>query len=92
VQGFKANVRGWLGQNRLVALPGARSTGKPAATAILYVADKVGYCADAATDPAFGRGLQAALLGAVSPMPRDARRGLRLQRCGVPVPEPPQHS
>ena len=62
VPGFKANVRGWLGQ------PGwslylARLDGKPAATAILYVADKVGYCADAATDPAFrGRGLQSALL------------------------------
>jgi len=62
VAGFKANVRGWLAQ------PGwslylARLDGKPAATAILYVADKVGYCADAATDPAFrGRGLQTALL------------------------------
>ena len=62
VPGFKANVRGWLGQ------PGwslylARLDGKPAATAILYVADKVGYCADAATDPAFrGHGLQSALL------------------------------
>src|SRR5262249_12215074 len=41
----------------------ARLDGKPAATAILYVADKVGYCADAATNPAFrGRGLQTALL------------------------------
>jgi GNAT superfamily N-acetyltransferase len=62
VQGFKANVRGWLGQ------PGwslylARLDGRPAATAILYVAEKVGYCADAATHPAFrGRGLQTALL------------------------------
>jgi len=62
VSGFKANVRGWLGQ------PGwslylARLDGQPAATAILYVADKVGYCADAATNPAFrGRGLQTALL------------------------------
>jgi hypothetical protein len=61
-QGFKANVRGWLGE------PGwslylARFAGKPAATGILYVRDKVGYCADAATVPAFrGNGLQAALL------------------------------
>jgi GNAT superfamily N-acetyltransferase len=61
-QGFKANVRGWLNE------PGwslylARLDGKPAATGILYVHDKVGYCADAATVPAFrGRGLQAALL------------------------------
>jgi Acetyltransferase (GNAT) domain len=61
-QGFKANVRGWLHE------PGwslylARFDGKPAATGILYVRDKVGYCADAATVPAFrGNGLQAALL------------------------------
>jgi GNAT superfamily N-acetyltransferase len=60
--GFKANTRGWLDQ------PGwslylARSDGKAAATGILYVHDKVGYCADAATVPAFrGRGLQTALL------------------------------
>jgi len=60
--GFKANVRGWLGQ------PGwslylARFDGAPAATAILYVAENVGYCADATTHPAFrGRGLQTALL------------------------------
>lgn len=59
---FKANVRPWLG------LPGwqlylARADGRPAAVGILYLHDKVGYCADAATDPAFrGRGLQAALL------------------------------
>ena len=61
-QGFKANVRGWLG------LPGwslylARVDGRPAATGILYVHDRVGYCADAATDPIFrGRGLQTAML------------------------------
>jgi len=59
---FKANVRPWLG------LPGwqlylARADGRPAAVGILYLHDGVGYCADAATDPAFrGRGLQAALL------------------------------
>ena len=61
-QGFKANVRGWLGQ------PGwslylARVDGRPAATGILYVHHRVAYCADAATDPAFrGRGLQTAML------------------------------
>ncbi|HZT46745.1 MAG TPA: GNAT family N-acetyltransferase [Hyphomicrobiaceae bacterium] len=60
--GFKANVQGWLHE------PGwslylARLDGRPAATAILYVANKVGYCADAATDPAFrGHGLHRALL------------------------------
>jgi hypothetical protein len=61
-KGFKANVRGWL------ALPDwslylARVEGVPAATGILYVRDRVGYCADAATVPAFrGRGLQQAML------------------------------
>jgi ribosomal protein S18 acetylase RimI-like enzyme len=61
-QGFKANVRGWLG------LPGwslylARVDGRPAATGILYVHHRVAYCADAATDPAFRRrGLQTAML------------------------------
>ena len=61
-EGFKANVRGWFDE------PGwsfylARVDGKPAATGILYLRDKVGYCADAATHPAFRRrGLQAALL------------------------------
>jgi ribosomal protein S18 acetylase RimI-like enzyme len=59
---FKANVRAWLRE------PGwqlylARADGRPAAAAILYLHDKVGYCADATTDPAFrGRGLQTALL------------------------------
>lgn len=60
--GFKANTRGWLEQ------PGwslylARADGKAAATGVLYVHGKVGYCADAATVRAFrGRGLQTALL------------------------------
>ena len=60
--GFKANTRGWLDQ------PGwtlylARTYGQAAATGILYVHGKIGYCADAATVPAFrGRGLQTALL------------------------------
>ena len=59
---FKANVRGWRG------LPGwslylARVDGKPAATAALFMHEGVGYCADAAVDPAFrGRGLQRTLL------------------------------
>jgi ribosomal protein S18 acetylase RimI-like enzyme len=60
--GFKANVRPWLGE------PGwqlylVRCDGRPAAAAVLYLHDKVGYCADAATDPAYrGHGLQTALL------------------------------
>jgi ribosomal protein S18 acetylase RimI-like enzyme len=59
---FKQNVRPWLGQ------PGwslylARAGGQPAAAAILFIHDGVGYLADCATDPAFrGRGLHAALL------------------------------
>jgi ribosomal protein S18 acetylase RimI-like enzyme len=59
---FKQNVRPWLGQ------PGwslylARIDGRPAAAAILFIHDGVGYFADCATDPAFrGRGLHAALL------------------------------
>jgi GNAT superfamily N-acetyltransferase len=59
---FKQNVRGWLSQ------PGwslylARADGRAAAAATLFMHDKVGYCADAATDPAFrGRGLHTALL------------------------------
>jgi GNAT superfamily N-acetyltransferase len=61
-QGFKANVRGWLDQEGWSLYLG-RLDGVPAATGILYVRDKVGYCADAATVPAFrGRGLQTALL------------------------------
>jgi hypothetical protein len=60
--GFKTNVRGWLNE------PGwslylARADGKAGAAGILYMRDKVGYCADAATHPGFGgRGLQSALL------------------------------
>jgi N-acetylglutamate synthase-like GNAT family acetyltransferase len=41
----------------------ARLNGQPAAAATLYVKDRVGYLADATTDPAFRRrGLHAALL------------------------------
>ena len=60
--GFKANTRGWINEPGWSLYLG-RIKGKPAATGVLYVKDKVGYCADAATVPAFrGRGLQTALL------------------------------
>jgi hypothetical protein len=61
-EAFKANVQGWLSE------PGwslylARLNGEPAATGILYMRGKAGYCADGATRPQFrGRGLQLALL------------------------------
>lgn len=61
-EGFKNNVRGWLG------LPGwtlylGRYRGAPAGAAILYVAGGVGYCADSSVDPAFrGHGVHQALL------------------------------
>ena len=43
--------------------PRSKRKGKAGAAGILYVRDKVGYCADAATHPGFrGRGLQSALL------------------------------
>ena len=59
---FKTNARAWLGE------PGwslylARVDGRAAAAATLYLHDKIGYFADATTDPAFrGRGLHRALL------------------------------
>jgi GNAT superfamily N-acetyltransferase len=60
--GFKANTRGWINEPGWSLYLG-RIKGKAAATGILYVKDKAGYCADAATVPAFrGRGLQTALL------------------------------
>jgi GNAT superfamily N-acetyltransferase len=59
---FKANVRPWLHEPGW-SLYVARVDGRPAAAATLYIRDKVGYCADATTDPAFrGRGLHGALL------------------------------
>jgi ribosomal protein S18 acetylase RimI-like enzyme len=59
---FKVNVRPWL-QQRGWTLYLARVDGRPAAAATLYVHERVGYLADAATDPAFRRrGLQTALL------------------------------
>lgn len=61
--GFKNNTRGWLtepGWNLFLA----RVYDQPAATAILYVRDGLGYCADSACDPEYrGRGAHAALLG-----------------------------
>jgi GNAT superfamily N-acetyltransferase len=60
--GFKRNVRPWLVQ-RGWSLFLARADGKPAAAAILYVEDGVGYLADAACDPLHRRrGLHTALL------------------------------
>jgi GNAT superfamily N-acetyltransferase len=59
---FMANVRPWLAEPGW-SLYVARIDGHAAAAAILYVHHGVGYCADAATDPAFcGRGLHMALL------------------------------
>lgn len=59
---FKSNVRPWLHEPGW-ALYLARVEGQPAAAAILYIQDDVGYLADAATDPAYARlGLHAALL------------------------------
>ena len=61
-EAFKANVRPWLHEPGWWLYLG-RADGAPAAAAILYLNEKVGYCADATTNPAFrGRGLQTALL------------------------------
>jgi ribosomal protein S18 acetylase RimI-like enzyme len=69
---FKANVRPWLDQAGW-SLYLARIDGRPAAAATLYLHDRVGYLADATTDPSFrGRGLQLALLRRRI---RDADRG-----------------
>lgn len=60
--GFKANVRQWQAEPGWQLYLG-RCGGRPAAAAILFLDGNVGYCADAATDPAYrGRGLQSALL------------------------------
>jgi hypothetical protein len=59
---FKANVRAWPEQPGW-SLYVARVEGEPAASAILFIHEGVGYFADSATGPAFrGRGLHAALL------------------------------
>lgn len=60
--GLKANIRGWRVQEGWHLYLGTVDE-RPAAAAILYVKDRVGYCADAATAPRFRRaGLQTALL------------------------------
>ena len=60
---FKQNVRPWLHQPGWSLYLG-RIDGREAGAATLYVHDKVGYLADAATDPALrGRGAHLALLG-----------------------------
>lgn len=70
--GFKGNVRPWLTEPGWQLYLG-RAEGRPAAAGILFLYDKVGYCADATTDPAFrGRGLQAALLARRIADARDA--------------------
>jgi ribosomal protein S18 acetylase RimI-like enzyme len=59
---FKTNVRPWLDRAGW-SLHLARVDGQPAAAATLYLHDRVGYLADATTDPSFRRrGLQLALL------------------------------
>jgi hypothetical protein len=59
---FKSNVRPWRDQSGW-SLYLARVEGCPAAAATLYVHDRVGYLADAATAPMFRRhGLHVALL------------------------------
>jgi len=61
-EGFKANVRGWLGQSGWTLYLG-RLDGRPAGGAILYVSDGVGYFADSAVDPGSrGKGVHGALL------------------------------
>jgi hypothetical protein len=59
---FKQNVRPWRDQPGW-SLYVAHVNGQPAAAATLFVHARVGYLADAATDPAFrGRGLHGSLL------------------------------
>jgi ribosomal protein S18 acetylase RimI-like enzyme len=61
-QGAKTNMRGWRGRPDWQLLL-ASIDGTPAAAAKLYIHDRIGYFADAATHPDFrGRGLQTALL------------------------------
>jgi hypothetical protein len=50
-EGFKRNVRPWLGRKGWSLFLG-RDHGRPAATAILYIEGKVAYLADASCDPA----------------------------------------
>ena len=60
--GFKANVRGWLGQTGWTLYLG-RNEGQPAGAAMLCVSNGVAYCADSSVDPALrGKGVHLALL------------------------------
>jgi hypothetical protein len=62
-EGFKRNVRPYWLNREGWSLFLAREGGRPAASAVLYVRDKVAYLADASCDPAYRRrGLQLALL------------------------------
>jgi ribosomal protein S18 acetylase RimI-like enzyme len=59
---FKANVRPWLSQPGWSLYLG-RANGRPVAAATLYIHDRIGYLADAATHPSFRRrGFHLALL------------------------------
>jgi ribosomal protein S18 acetylase RimI-like enzyme len=59
---FKANVRPWLSQPGWSLYVG-RANGRPVAAATLYLHDRIGYLADAATHPSLRRrGFQSALL------------------------------
>ncbi len=62
VEGFKNNVRGWLGQPGWTLYLG-RHNGEAAGGAILYRKDGVAYCADSSVRPEMrGRGVHQALL------------------------------
>jgi len=66
--GLQSQRPAWLQQPQW-SLYLARIDGKPAAAATLFIHDRVGHLADAATAPSFrGRGLQQALLDLASPM------------------------
>jgi GNAT superfamily N-acetyltransferase len=61
-EGFKANVRGWLGQPGWTLYLG-RHRGEPAGGAILFMHERTGYCADSAVRPdRRGHGVHQALL------------------------------
>ena len=61
-EGFKRNVRGWLGQPGWTLYLG-RYRGEPAGGAILFMDGRTAYCADSSVDPALrGHGVHQALL------------------------------
>jgi GNAT superfamily N-acetyltransferase len=61
-EGFKRNVRGWLGQPGWTLYHG-RYDGKPAGGATLFIDGRTAYCADSAVDPQLrGHGVHRALL------------------------------